>query len=150
MARRVPRRGREEANNPVCSKDFLQFVVCKVLEREGVSFDDTVGSFEDRCWRLFRLFQFLIPAAVIAQGLPVSLYGVGSCKLAKTGSGYKLRHNFSKRILNFVLQRVKVSREMQSRRVALDRFWRALDLFLVQERGLEAPLSADYFELDLD
>jgi hypothetical protein len=36
------------------------------------------------------------------------------------------------------------------RRAEFNRFWRALDLFLVQERGIESPLQADYFELDFD
>jgi hypothetical protein len=125
-------------------------VVCKALEREGVSFTGAGKSFEEQSWRLFRLFQFLIPAVVVASGLPVSLYGVGSYKLVETAAGHKFRHNFSRGILGLVMKRVKVSRVMQSRRVVLDRFWRALDLFMVQERGLGSPLSADYFEFDLD
>jgi hypothetical protein len=96
------------------------------------------------------LFQFLIPAVVVASGLPVSLYGVGSYRLVETVAGHKFRHSFSKGILGMVLRKVKVPRVMQSRRVVLDRFWRALDLFMVQERGLESPLPADYFEFDSD
>jgi hypothetical protein len=120
------------------------------MEREGVYFVDTGRPFPERCWRLFKLFQFLIPSVVVASGLPVSLYGVGSYKLVETVSGHKFRHNFSKSILSLVLEKIKLPRVMQSHRVVLDRFWRALDLFMVQERGLESPLPADYLDLDFN
>jgi hypothetical protein len=125
-------------------------VVRKVLEREGVSFSETDRSFEDRCWRLFKVFQFLVPAVVLASGLPVSLYGVGSCKLVSTGSGYKFRHRFPRGILGLVLKQVKVPKTKPGNKAVLGRFWEALDLFLVQDRGVESPLEADYFELDFD
>jgi hypothetical protein len=150
MAHKVPRRGRREANRPVCSKNFVWSVVCKTLEREGVSFGAGGKSFEERCWRLFRLFQFLIPAAVVATGLPVSLYGVGSYKLSETAAGHKFRHSFSKRILGLVVRRMGIPQVMQSRRVMLDRFWRALDLFMVEDRGGGPLLLANYLDLDFD
>jgi hypothetical protein len=141
MARVVPRRGRKEGNNPVVSRELLRSVVCRVLEREGVSFGGTKQSFEDRCWRLFKVFQFLIPAMVVASGLPVSLYGVGSYKLSLAGSGYKFRHYFPQGILRSILEVVKAPHAGLGRKGMLSRFWKALDLFLV--RGSESPLQAD-------
>jgi hypothetical protein len=150
MARVVPRSGRKEANNPVFSQKLLRQVVCKVLEREEVSFGGAEKSFEDQCWRLFKVFQFLIPAVVVASGLPVSLYGVGSCKLVFTGSGGKFRQRFSGWILGLVLRQVGLPKTKIGRKTMFNRFWTALDLFLVQERGSESPLQATCVELDFE
>jgi hypothetical protein len=150
MARVVPRSGRKESNNPVFSRRLLQKMVCQVLDREGVRFSETERSFEDQCWRIFRVFQFLIPAVVVASGVPVSLYGLGSCKMVETGTGPKFRFRFPRGLLNDVLKQVKVAKSKTGRRTTLSRFWRALDLFLVQERGIDSPLQADYVELDFD
>jgi hypothetical protein len=120
------------------------------LEREGVSFSGDEKPFEDQCWRLFRVFQFLVPAVVVASGLPVSLYGVGSCKLVFTGSGHRFRQRFSGWILGLVLRQVKAPKAQLGRRAVLNRFWTALSLFLVQERGSESPLQANRVELDFE
>jgi hypothetical protein len=149
MARVIPRSGRREANKPVFSRNLLQTLVAKVMEREGVSFNETGKSFEAQCWRLFKVFQFVIPAVAVASGLPVSLYGVGSYRLTVTGGKPKFRHFFPRGILASVFRAVGVPGSM-GRRAVFNRFWRALDLFLVQERGIESPLQADYFELDFD
>jgi hypothetical protein len=150
MARVIPRSGRREANKPVFSRELLQTLVSKVLEREGVSFSETGKSFEAQCWRLFKALQFLIPAVVVASGLPVSLYGVGSYRLVLSGGKPKFRCCFPKGIFGSVFKSVKAPKAAIGRRAVFDRFWRALDLFLVQERGIESPLQADYFEFDFD
>ena len=150
MARVIPRSGRREANRPVFSREELRGVVRRVLEREGVRFGGGGKSFEDQCWRLFRVFQFLVPAVVVASGLPVSLYGLGSCRLVSAGSGHKLRFRFSRSVLGSALKQVKVLGELPGRGAMLNRFWRALDLFLAQERGAGSPLGADCFSLDFD
>jgi hypothetical protein len=52
------------------------------------------GNFENSCLALYKAMMLAAPAVVITTGLPVSVYGVGSCRV----SGNRLRFRYSDRI----------------------------------------------------
>jgi hypothetical protein len=128
-----------EKNSPVCSKSFLMEMVRQVLEREGVVFRDSGVLSLGRCWRLYRMLQFLAPVAVLVSGRPVSLHGLGSYRLVRLGGRDKLQYKFSRSVMDCV----GISKSGSGSGDLAKKFWALMDLFIPQGKGDPSLLKAE-------
>ena len=96
------------ADPKVLQSDLISLLV-QIMKREGVQFIDNKSSYADRCWGLYKALLLFAPAVVIASGLPVSIYGVGSFRISTSSSGkrkFKIRYSLASRFLDYFLLRV--------------------------------------------
>jgi hypothetical protein len=79
--------------------------VVSLMKKEGVSFSsDSKDPYSLRCWRLFRMLQWVLPVTAVVSGRPVSVYGAGSCRLDASGDLGKFRYRYSKAVSDAVLK----------------------------------------------